>query len=91
VVVLANQDGSPAPGDIERQLAVLLQARADDPDDAQALSKVRRIFDGLLEAKIDRSLLLRGEMTYRHFEVKFKEKALGLSTLELPGGKLARA
>jgi len=34
------------------------------------------------------SVELRGGMTYRHFEVKFKEKTLHLSTLTVPGGKL---
>ena len=83
----------------------------------------RTAFDGLLEGKIDRSLLtpdadafftpqvladaaaslkaqgpleslkqtsveLRGGMTYRHFDVKFKEKSLHLDTLTVPGGKL---
>jgi hypothetical protein len=27
-------------------------------------------------------------MTYRHFEVKFKDKSLHLSTLTMPDGKL---
>jgi hypothetical protein len=31
---------------------------------------------------------LRGGMTYRHFEIKFKDKSLRLSTLTVPGGKL---
>jgi D-alanyl-D-alanine carboxypeptidase len=30
----------------------------------------------------------RGGMTYRHFEVKFKDKAFTLRTLTVPGGKL---
>jgi CubicO group peptidase (beta-lactamase class C family) len=34
------------------------------------------------------SVELRGGMTYRHFEVKFKEKSLHLDTLTMPGGKL---
>jgi D-alanyl-D-alanine carboxypeptidase len=31
---------------------------------------------------------LRGGMTYRHFNIKFKDKSLHLSTLTLPSGKL---
>jgi hypothetical protein len=31
---------------------------------------------------------LRGGMTYRHFEIKFKDKSLRLSTLTVAGGKL---
>jgi len=34
------------------------------------------------------SVELRGGMTYRHFEIKFKDKSLHLSTLTVPGGKL---
>jgi CubicO group peptidase (beta-lactamase class C family) len=123
VVVFANEDGSTATGAIARQIAPLLLAEAEDPDAARALQQARRIFDALLEGKIDRSLLtadadafftgqvlgdaeaslkaqgplvslqqtsveLRGGMTYRHFEVKFKEKLLHLSTLTMPDGKL---
>jgi hypothetical protein len=123
VVVFANEDGSTATTAIARQIAPLLLAEAEDPDAAGALQQARRIFDGLLAGKIDRSLLtadadaffteqvlgdaaaslkaqgplvslqqtsveLRGGMTYRHFEVKFKEKSLHLSTLTMPDGKL---
>jgi CubicO group peptidase (beta-lactamase class C family) len=123
VVVFANEDGSTATGAVVRQIAPLLLAEAEDPDAARALEQARRIFDGLLAGKIDRSLLtadadafftgqvlgdaaaslkaqgplvslqqtsveLRGGMTYRHFEVKFKEKSLHLSTLTMPDGKL---
>jgi len=123
VVVFANQDGSSATGQIEREIAPLLLAEADDPDAAAALAQARSIFDGLLAGRIDRSLLtpdadafftpqvladaaaslkaqgpleslkqtsleLRGGMTYRHFEVKFKEKSLHLDTLTVQGGKL---
>ena len=34
------------------------------------------------------SVMLRGGMVYRHFQVKFKDKSLHLSTLTVPGGKL---
>jgi D-alanyl-D-alanine carboxypeptidase len=34
------------------------------------------------------SVELRGGMTYRHFQIKFKDKTLRLSTLTLPDGKL---
>jgi len=34
------------------------------------------------------SVELRGGMTYRHFEIKFKNQSLHLSTLMVPGGKL---
>ena len=123
VVVFANEDGSTATGAVARGLAPLLLAEAEDPNAARALEQARRIFDALVEGKIDRSLLtpdanaffaeqvledaaaslkaqgplvslkqtsveLRGGMTYRHFEVKFKDKSLHLSTLTMPDGKL---
>lgn len=34
------------------------------------------------------SVELRGGMTYRHFQIQFKDKSLHLSTLTLPSGKL---
>jgi CubicO group peptidase (beta-lactamase class C family) len=34
------------------------------------------------------SVILRGGMTYRHFDIKFKDKSLRLRTLTVPGGKL---
>jgi len=123
VVVFANEDGSSAPETIAHQIAPLLLAETEDPDAERALEQARRIFDGLLQGKIDRDLLTpnaaafftqqvlddasaslkaqgslvslkqlsveqRGGMTYRHFDVKFKEKSLQLSTLMVPGGKL---
>ena len=36
------------------------------------------------------SVELRGGMTYRHFEIRLKEKALHLSTFTTPDGKLAQ-
>jgi CubicO group peptidase (beta-lactamase class C family) len=123
VVVFANEDGSSATGAIAKEIAPLLLTEAEDPDAARTLEQARRIFDGLLEGKIDRGLLTsngaafftpqvledaqaslqaqgplvslqqtsveqRGGMTYRHFEVKFKDKSLHLSTLTVPSGKL---
>lgn len=57
VVVFANEDGSSATGAITEDIAPLLLTEADDPDAGRALEQARRIFDGLLEGKIDRGLL----------------------------------
>lgn len=57
VVVFANGDGSSAPESVAGQIAPLLLTEAEDPQGAAALRQVKEIFDGLLEAKIDRSLL----------------------------------
>ena len=43
---------------------------------------------GPLESLKQTSVELRGGMTYRHFQVKFKDKSLHLSTLTMPDGKL---
>ncbi len=123
VVVFVNEDGSSAVESVTRQIAPLLLTEVEDSQAGPALQQARQIFNGLLEGKIDRSLLtanadayftrqvlddasaslkalgppeflkqtsaeLRGGMTYRHFEIKFKDKSLHLSTLIVPGGKL---
>jgi len=126
VVVFANMDGTDATGAITSQIAPLLLAEADDPQAASQLEQARRVFSGLQEGKIDRSLLssdadsfftaqvladaaaglkprgapdsfrqtsmeLRGGMTYRHFQIGFREgKPLLLSTFTTPEGKLAQ-
>jgi hypothetical protein len=122
-VVFANEDGSTAPGAVTSQVAALLLAEAQDPQAEPALRQARQIFDGLLEGRIDRSLLTpdadafftaqvladaaaslqamgpldslrqssveqRGGMTYRHFQLRFKDRTLRLDTLTMPGGKL---
>ena len=123
IVVFANEDGSNAPGSVTSQIATLLLAEALDPQAELALRQARQIFDGLLEGKIDRSLLTpnadafftaqvladastslramgpleslrqtsveqRGGMTYRHFQLAFKDTSFHLDTLTMPSGKL---
>ncbi|MGA2588596.1 MAG: serine hydrolase domain-containing protein [Bryobacteraceae bacterium] len=57
LVVFTNMDGSGAPGSITNAIAPLLLAEAEDPQAAQQLEQARRIFSGLQEGHIDRSLL----------------------------------
>ena len=57
VVVLANVDGSSAPGDITDRIAPLLLAEVEDPRATRELERARRILEGLREGSIDRSLL----------------------------------
>ena len=57
VVVFTNMDGSGAPGSITNAIAPLLLADAEDPQAAQQIEQARRIFSGLQEGHIDRSLL----------------------------------
>lgn len=53
-------------------------------DDATASLKALGPLVTLKQTSVEQ----RGGMTYRHFEVKFKEKTLHLSTLTVQGGKL---
>jgi len=57
IVVLSNMDGSSATGRIAGQIVPLLLAESKDPDADASLAQARRIFDGLIEGKIDRALL----------------------------------
>jgi D-alanyl-D-alanine carboxypeptidase len=53
---------------------------------ADALGSLKAL--GAPESLKQTSVELRGGMTYRHFEIKFKDQSLHLSTLAVPGGKL---
>jgi CubicO group peptidase (beta-lactamase class C family) len=53
-------------------------------DDASASLTALGPPESLKQASVE----LRGGMTYRHFEIKFKDKSLHLSTLTEPDGKL---
>src|SRR5579863_395667 len=57
VVVLANVDGSSAPGRITAQIAPLLLAEVQDPHAAEAPDEARGIFNDLQRGEIDRTLL----------------------------------
>lgn len=74
-------------GTIDRKL---LTANADAYFTSQVLADAAASLKALgpLESLKQTSVELRGGMTYRHFQVKFKEKTLHLSTLEMPDGKL---
>jgi CubicO group peptidase (beta-lactamase class C family) len=56
LVVFANQDGADAYPVIDRISSLLLN-EAEDPGADQALKQARQIFDGLVEGKLDRTLL----------------------------------
>lgn len=55
ITVLTNSEGN-ASSMIERQIARLVMAPAVDPGAAPALDRVRRLFSGLQEGQLDRSL-----------------------------------
>jgi D-alanyl-D-alanine carboxypeptidase len=68
----------------------LLTANAAAYFTSQVLADAAVSFKALgpLESLKQTSVELRGGMTYRHFQVKFKDKSLHLSTLTMPDGKL---
>ena len=100
VVVLANEDGSSAPASITNQIAPLVLTAAEDPEGENALHQARQIFDGLLEGKINRSLLSSNADAYFTREVledaSASLKALGppaslkQTSVELRGGMTYR-
>jgi D-alanyl-D-alanine carboxypeptidase len=83
VVVFANMDGSSAPGSITSQIAPLLLAEAEDPQAARQLELARRIFSGLQEGKIDRTLLDPDADAYFTPQV-LSDAAAGLGPLGVP-------
>jgi D-alanyl-D-alanine carboxypeptidase len=64
IVVLVNADGSSATGVVTSQIEPLLLKDAEDPDAERALQQARQIFDGLVEGKIDRTLLTSNAAAY---------------------------
>jgi D-alanyl-D-alanine carboxypeptidase len=83
VVVLANMDGSSAPGSITNQIALLLLAEAEDPQAAQQLEQARRIFSSLQEGRIDRALLNSDADAYFTPQV-LRDAAASLKPLGVP-------
>jgi hypothetical protein len=57
VAALTNMDGSRVPASVANQIGPLLLAEKQDPQAAAQLDQARRVFSGLQEGKIDRSIL----------------------------------
>lgn len=64
VVVLANLDGSAAPGKITDHVTPLLVTQQLDPNASRELDQARRVFSDLQQGKIDRSLLTSDAEAY---------------------------
>ena len=79
IVVLTNQDAVGAPAQIAHDLAPLLFA-VDDPETARKLEQARKIFAGLQQGSIDRSLLTDNANSY-FSESALKDFASGLAPL----------
>jgi D-alanyl-D-alanine carboxypeptidase len=79
IVVLTNQDAVEAPAQIARDLAPSLFA-IDDPETARKLEQARKIFAGLQQGTIDRSLFTDNANSY-FSELALKDFASGLAPL----------
>lgn len=82
VVVLTNQDASDASEAIAKGIAPLLLA-SDDPATPEKLAQARKIFEGLQQGKIDRSLFTDNANFYFN-EQALKDFAGSLSALGSP-------
>ena len=82
VAVLTNQDASEAAGDIGRQVSALL-VKAATPADPQADALMRKVYDGLQQGKIDRSLFTDNCNAYFTDEA-LKDYASSLGPLGAP-------
>ena len=82
VVVLTNQDASSAAGDIGKQVSQLL-LKAANPSDPKADALMRKVYDGLQQGKIDRSLFTDNANSY-FTEQALKDYAVGLGPLGAP-------
>ena len=82
IVVLTNQDAVGAPAQIAHGLAPLLFA-VDDPETARKLEQARKIFAGLQQGSIDRSLLTYNANNY-FSESALTDFASGLAPLGTP-------
>jgi D-alanyl-D-alanine carboxypeptidase len=103
--LLLEQASDPdAPAELERARRVFTQLQEGRLDrsllspDADAFFTAQVLADaaaslkplGTPESFRQMSMELRGGMAYRHFEIRFKEKSLHLSTFTTPDGKLAQ-
>jgi D-alanyl-D-alanine carboxypeptidase len=82
IVVLTNQDAVGAPATIASNLAPLLFA-VDDPETTKKLEQARKIFAGLQQGTIDRSLFTENANSY-FSEQALKDFASGLAQLGAP-------
>jgi len=82
IVVLTNQDASSAASDIGRQISTLL-LKAANPNDPKQDELMRRVYDGLQQGKIDRSLFTDNANAY-FGEQALKDYADSLGPLGAP-------
>jgi hypothetical protein len=67
--VLANKDGSSAPGRITRDLEALLLTPSADPDAKRLLDQAKSILAGLQKGSLDRQLFTaNGKLASKHVD-----------------------
>jgi len=82
IVVLTNQDAVGAPAQIARDIAPLLFAETD-PETSRKLEQAKKIFAGLQQGTVDRSLFTDNANSY-FSEQALKDFASGLAPLGTP-------
>lgn len=82
VVVLTNQDASSAAGAIGKQVTALM-LKAANPNDPKQDELMRKVYDGLQQGKIDRSLFTDNANAY-FTDQALKDYAAGLAPLGAP-------
>jgi D-alanyl-D-alanine carboxypeptidase len=82
VVVLTNQDAAEAASEIGSQVRTLL-VRAENPQDPKQDEVIRKIYDGLQQGKIDRSLFTANANAY-FTDQALKDYASSLGPLGAP-------
>ena len=82
IVVLTNQDAVGAPAQIARDISPLLLAETD-PETTRKLEQAKKIFAGLQQGSIDRSLFTDNANSYFN-EQALKDFASGLGPLGTP-------
>ncbi len=82
IVVLTNQDAVGAPAQIARDIAPLLFAETD-PETTRKLEQAKKIFAGLQQGTVDRSLFTDNANSY-FSEQALKDFASGLAPLGTP-------
>ncbi len=83
IVVLTNQDAAGASNIIANGIAPLLFATAEDAATAQKVEQARKIFEGLQQGKIDRSLFTE-DANFYFGEQALKDFAASLGPLGAP-------
>jgi D-alanyl-D-alanine carboxypeptidase len=84
IIVLTNQDAAQAASEIGNQVRVAL-LKSDNPQDQKEDERIRKIYDGLQQGKIDRTLFTANANFYFN-DLALKDYADSLGPLGAPQG-----